>query len=159
MIPSISVINENYRSQLRSVSFEIVKDYELAKDVMQESLVKIWRNKDKFDSNKGTLYTWMRNIVTRTSLDVIRTKHFKTSREMLPDNTSAFNINITQIDFDLMLKSIDTKFAFIIRKIYLEGFGEQQISTIHNIPLGTVKSRKRAGLRELRKIYKNEKYN
>ena len=159
MIPSISDINENYGSQLRHISFGIVKDYELAKDVMQDSLIKIWKNKDKFDSNKGTLYTWMRNIVTRTSLDLVRTKHFKTSRELMPEQSLSLNINTARIDSELILKSINPKYSFIINEIYLKGYTEEQISKIHNIPLGTVKSRRRSGLRELRKIYRNEKYN
>ena len=70
----IKYINENYGRQLYTVALSIVNDYEVAKDIMQDSLVKIWKNQHKFNKGKGALWTWMRSIVSRTAIDHFRTR-------------------------------------------------------------------------------------
>ena len=151
-------INDNYKRQLSDVAYQIVKDYELTKDVVQDSFVKIWKNQHKFDESKGALFTWMRNIVVRTAIDATRTKFFKTSREEMPKHvSSSYNhdkIDVGNMDVKTILNSIKFKYAFIVEKIVIEGFSEEQIAEKYRIPIGTVKSRKRIGLRELRKLYK-----
>jgi RNA polymerase sigma-70 factor (ECF subfamily) len=152
-------INDNYKRQLSDVAYQIVKDCELTKDVIQDSFVKIWKNQHKFDESKGALFTWMRNIVVRTAIDAARTKFFKTSREEMPKHiSSSYNcgkIDVGNMDVKTILNSIEFKYAFVIEKIVIEGFSERQLAKEYGMPLGTVKTRKQIGLRELRKLYKS----
>ena len=156
---NMSHINDNYKRQLSDVAYQIVKDFDLTKDVIQDSFVKIWKNQHKFDESKGALFTWMRNIVVRTAIDATRSKFFKTSREEMPKHvSSSYNhdkIDVGNMDVKTILNSIEFKYAFIVEKIVIEGFSEEQISQLYGMPIGTVKSRKRIGLRELRKLYKS----
>ena len=156
---NMSHINDNYKRQLSDVAYQIVKDFDLTKDVIQDSFVKIWKNQHKFDESKGALFTWMRNIVVRTAIDATRTKFFKTSKEEMPKHvSSSYNhdkIDVGNMDVKTILNSIEFKYAFIVEKIVIEGFSEEQISQLYGMPIGTVKSRKRIGLRELRKLYKS----
>jgi len=152
-------IDKNYGLTLRDVAYKIVKDYDLSKDVMQDSLVKIWKNQNKFDESKATLFTWMRNIVVRTAIDA--TRSIKTKQPFLTSpEASVFCKNSSQINTDVIdlhghINKLEFKYAFIIRQIYIHGFSEEQVSENYRIPLGTVKSRKKIGLRELKKIYKS----
>ena len=151
-------INDNYKRQLSDVAYQIVKDCELTKDVIQDSFVKIWKNQHKFDESKAGLFAWMRNIVVRTAIDATRTKFFKTSREEMPKHiSSSYNcdkIDVGNMDVKTILNSIEFKYAFVIEKMFIEGFSERQLAKEYGMPLGTVKTRKRIGLRELRKLYK-----
>lgn len=156
---NMSHINDNYKRQLSDVAYQIVKDFDLTKDVIQDSFVKIWKNQHKFDESKGALFTWMRNIVVRTAIDATRTKFFKTSKEEMPKHvSSSYNhdkIDVGNMDVKTILNSIEFKYAFIVEKIVIEGFSEEQISQLYGMSLGTVKTRKKIGLRELRKLYKS----
>ena len=119
-------INDNYKRQLSDVAYQIVKDCELTKDIIQDSFVKIWKSQHKFDESKGALFTWMRNIVVRTAIDAARTKFFKTSREEMPKHiSSSYNcgkIDVGNMDVKTILNSIEFKYAFIVEKIVIESF-------------------------------------
>jgi RNA polymerase sigma-70 factor (ECF subfamily) len=157
---NISHINDNYGKQLRAVAYDIVKDYDLAKDVFQNSLVKMWKNQHKFDESKGALFTWMRSIVVRSSIDSLRTKQkdqrFLASPEEAVFSKGVANINIDTIDLRENLNKLEFKYSFIIKELYLTGLTQAQIAKQYGIPLGTVKSRTKVGMRELRKIYLND---
>ena len=48
---------DHYSGALFSVILKIVKDEELAADVLQDSFLKIWRNIASYSREKGTLFT------------------------------------------------------------------------------------------------------
>jgi len=69
-----SYLYDNYSGALLSIICNIVKDQELANDVLQEVFVKIWRQIESYDSSKGRLFTWMLNIARNASIDTVRSK-------------------------------------------------------------------------------------
>lgn len=159
MTIDIGKVDEDYGRQLRNVAYQIVKDYDLAKDVMQESLIKIWKNQSKYDKSKSGLWTWMRTIVTRTALDYYRTR--SNSRKLIEPSedyvlSKGFEIiNIETIDLHTIIGKLKPKYSLILEEHCIKGFTQSQISKTHGIPLGTVKSRLKIGLRELKLIYKD----
>ena len=64
--------------------------------------------------------------------------------------------NTDYIDLDCMLGKLDLKSRVCIYYSYVKGFTNKEISTMFEIPITTVKSRKSIGLRELRKMYKTK---
>ena len=52
----------HYRGSLYNIITQIIPDMETANDVLQEVLVTIWQNIDKYDAQKGRLYTWLLNL-------------------------------------------------------------------------------------------------
>jgi len=154
MVIDIEKVNRDYGRQLYVVVLDIVKDYELAKDVMQESLIKIWRNQSKYDKSKAGLWAWMRAIVVRASLDQVRSKYYNSSKLDMY-RFGNLSLNTDTIDFYTILDKLEPKYSFIIKEHCIKGFTQVQISETHNIPLGTVKTRLKIGLRELKLIYKD----
>ena len=57
------------------------------------------------------------------------------------------------IDIQKHISQLDQKYQEVIELLYFKGFTQSQASELLNIPLGTVKSRLKIGLRELKKIY------
>ena len=45
-----------------TVIVSILQDKELANDILQEVFIKIWRQIEQYDPEKGRLFTWMVNI-------------------------------------------------------------------------------------------------
>ena len=60
------------------------------------------------------------------------------------------------MDIKKHLKSLDPKYQIVLNALFFEGMTQQEASDELEIPLGTIKSRLKIGLRELKKIYDPE---
>src|ERR1700760_506121 len=72
---------ENYSGALYNIVLSIVQDKELANDVLQEVFIKIWRQIEQYDPQKGRLFTWMVNISRNASIDTLRSKGYHTQKQ------------------------------------------------------------------------------
>ncbi len=151
---------ENYSGALRSIIFNIVNDDELANDVLQEVFIKIWRQIDSYDSTKGRLFTWMLNISRNASIDTVRSKSFQNSRqnrELTEDVYRSGGSSETNTDLMGLRKMVHTlkdEYKVLVELAYFQGYTQDEISKSLGIPLGTVKTRLRNALIQLRNIIK-----
>jgi RNA polymerase sigma-70 factor (ECF subfamily) len=161
---AFSYLYDNYSGALYGVIYKMVEDRELAEDILQEAFLKIWKNFFNYDNLKGRLFTWMLNITRNLTIDTIRSKGYrKQGKIQNTDNavdniTSNANANET---FDALgirnhLTLLKDNQKQIIDLAYFEGFTQDEISKQLGIPLGTVKTRMRAAIMELRKILQNK---
>jgi len=155
----IAIIYDQYAAALYGVVFRIVQSEEVAQDVMQDAFVKIWKKGMTYDSTKGTLFTWLLNITRNTAIDKLRSAGFrKRGKNQSIDahvytKVSSRGTNPDEIGVKELLNNLDDKYREIIDMIYFSGFTQKEVSEELNIPLGTVKTRLRIGLRELREIF------
>jgi RNA polymerase sigma factor (sigma-70 family) len=155
----IAVIYDQYAPALYGVVVRIVQSEEIAQDVMQDAFVKIWKKGTTYDSTKGTLFTWLLNITRNTAIDKIRSAGFRKSEKNqnidnhLHNKISNRGTNPDEIGVKELLNNLDDKYRDIIDMIYFRGFTQKEVSEELGIPLGTVKTRLRIGLRELRGIF------
>lgn len=151
---------DNYSGALFSVISAIVPDKDLAADVLQEVFVKIWKQIESYDNLKGRLFTWMMNIARNSSIDVLRSKNYQNSKqnreltENVDDAGGVVNTNIEKIGLRKIVTQLKQEYKILVELSYFEGFTQEEISTLLNIPLGTVKTRLRAALIQLREIVK-----
>jgi RNA polymerase sigma-70 factor (ECF subfamily) len=144
----------------------MVTSKEISEDLLQETFIKIWKNKHTYNVSKGTLFTWMLNIARNTAIDYIRShrnQFYKRivndevwQNEYLQPGTETGNIS-DRIDY-LSLKRkttmLDKKYSIIIDLIYFEGCTFEQVAKLLNLPIGTVKTRGRMALTLLKKAYR-----
>ena len=156
----ISIIYDNYAPALYGVVLRIVRSEEIAEDVMQDSFLKIWKNGQQYNSSKGTLFTWLLNIARNTAIDKTRSANFRRSNKIQPVDDFVNNKESTTgtikpelIGVKELVNNLDSKYKEVIDLIYFNGFTQQEVSDHLNIPLGTVKSRIRIALRELKGIF------
>jgi len=159
---AIEMLYDDYAAALYGVVFRIVLSEELAQDVLQESFVKIWKNGQQYNRSKGTLFTWILNIARNTAIDSTRSKHYRGNgkvqnlENIVGKQEKEFDeIKINQIDLLQHVNNLQEKYRTVIKLVYLQGHTQQEVTEILEIPLGTVKSRIKIGLRELRKIYRD----
>jgi RNA polymerase sigma-70 factor (ECF subfamily) len=151
---------DNYAGALKSIIVNIVLEEELANDVLQEVFIKIWRQMDSYDSSKGRLFTWMLNISRNAAIDTVRSRQFQNSRknqELTEDVYSAGGTNEQQTDHIGLRKLVHLlkdEYKLLIDLSYFQGYTQDEISKMLGIPLGTVKTRLRAALIQLREIIK-----
>lgn len=155
---AISLLYDNYADTLLGVAYKVVRDEELAQDVLQESLVKIWKKADSYDPTKAKLFTWLFRITRNTAIDKLRSANTKSDKEIQMDVSDVYSLGVESIRPEFMdvqenLDKIEDKYQIVLDALFFQGMTQQEASDELKIPLGTIKSRLKIGLRELRKIY------
>jgi RNA polymerase sigma-70 factor (ECF subfamily) len=153
---AFAYLYDNYSGALYGIISSIVIDKEISNDVLQNVFINIWRKIESYDASKGRLFTWMLNIARNASIDEIRSKGYKDSQknQSLSDNVDiAGAVTGPAID-DVGLKKVLTKLKGELRILvdmsYFQGFTHEEIAKVLNMPLGTVKTRIRSALIQLR---------
>ena len=153
---------DNYSASLYTIISQIVNDVELANDVLQEVFINIWRKIESYDSTKGRLFTWMLNIARNASIDTLRSKGYQNSRknQVLPEregwniDNQMSQMNVDNIGFKKVLEKLRPEHRVLIELAYFKGYTHEEIAEIEEIPLGTVKTRIRNALLQLREHVK-----
>jgi RNA polymerase sigma-70 factor, ECF subfamily len=157
----IDLIYEKYADALYGVIQKIINNEHDAEDVLQTSLVKIWKNGATYDSNKGRLFTWMLNICRNTALDKIKSKgsrNEKSNRDIdiatnYIDSKQNENLNIETLDIKKQVNQLPADQKTLIDLMYFKGHTQAEIAEIVDIPLGTVKTKLRSAILSLRTIF------
>ncbi|WP_445955891.1 RNA polymerase sigma factor [Yeosuana sp.] len=155
---AITLLYDYYADAIYGVILKIISDEEIAQDVLQETFIKIWKNSKKYDSGKAKLFTWLYRIAYNSAIDKTRSLKNKTKNEVQIETSSVYRITSNELNQDVLdiqkhLSSLDEKYQIVINALFFEGMTQQEASEELNIPLGTIKSRLKIGLRELKKIY------
>lgn len=158
---AFNVLYKSYSSALYGVILKIVRTDPPAEDVLQEAFTKIWKKIHQYEPQKGTLFTWMLNIARNTGIDTIRAKSFKNNLSTTDVAEQAKNIDKNEqthfkpeyIGVKETAQKLKPEHYELIELIYFQGYSQSEAAEKLNIPLGTVKSRVKSAMAELRKIY------
>ena len=157
---AFNYLYDHYSGSLYSVISGIVPDRELANDLLQEVFVKIWRQIESYDNTKGRLFTWMLNVARNASIDAIRSKNFQQSQQNreLTENVyeagGSVQINTDKIGLRKIVHKLKDEYRVLVELSYFEGYTQDEISKMLKIPLGTVKTRLRSALIQLKEVIK-----
>jgi len=149
---------DNYSGALFQLIVSIIPDREIAKDVLQDVFIKIWNQISSYDASKGRLFTWMLNISRNASIDKLRNKSYKNAQKNRAFTEDVYDaggkeiINIDHIGLRRMVHTLKEEWKEPLELSYFQGFTQEEISKMLNLPIGTIKTRLRAALKELRKI-------
>lgn len=157
---AFSYLYDNYAPALNGVIFRLVEDKSLSEDILQEAFLKIWNNFSSYDNSKGRLFTWMMNLTRNLTIDTLRSKGYKKQSKISGDENSVNNLQDTSSGiekFDTLgirkqLENLKPDQRLVIDLAYFKGLTQDEISKEIGIPLGTVKTRMRTAILELRKI-------
>ncbi|WP_299227196.1 RNA polymerase sigma factor [uncultured Psychroserpens sp.] len=158
---AINLLYENYADSLYGVILKVTINEEIAQDALQETFVKVWKNAKKYDSKKAKLFTWLYRIAKNTAIDKLRSFNNRFEKEVQIDNSNVYILPTGSLNQDVLdLKShvarLDEKYQIVLKALFFEGMTQQEASEELDIPLGTIKSRLKIGLRELKKVYDPE---
>ena len=155
----------NYSGALYGVIIRIVRYEEEANEVLQDVFVKIWNSIKSFDDKKASLYTWMLNIARNAAIDRLKSKSFQNDlqNQSIPDFVSdgvglSTEQNHEFNEVGKMVNTLKEDYRILINKAYFGGLTQEEIAEELQIPLGTVKTRTRAALLELKEILKEFKF-
>jgi RNA polymerase sigma-70 factor, ECF subfamily len=155
---AMAQLYDRYSSIVYSVALRVLGDTGGAEDVVQDVFMQLWRNPAAFDSSRGSLPAWLAVIARNRAIDAIRKRH--------PEDDIAETI--VSVEPDL---AGETERARAIEKVrgtlgtmpapqrdalelaFFEGLTHSEIAEKTGEPLGTIKTRIRAGLLALRKAF------
>lgn len=151
----------NYRGSLYNVILQLIPDKETASDVLQEVLVTVWQQIDKYDAAKGKLFTWLVRLTRNAAINKLRSKVYKSQAKNESLDNYVISIeknnqetdNVNRIGLRKQVHQLREEYKNVIELSYYNGFTQEEIARALNIPLGTVKTRLRSALLELRKQF------
>jgi len=152
---------DHYSPALYGIALKVVNDETIAGDVLQEIFLKIWRGIERYDSDKGRLFTWMVNIARNTAIDTLRSKAHKMGQKAselggngLASDHLAIHPSVDHLGLVKVVEQLSREQRVIIDLAYYKGCTQEEIAKILDIPLGTVKTRMRNAIIQLRNILK-----
>lgn len=155
---AINLLYKHYANSLYGVILKVVQNEAIAQDALQETFVKVWKNSSKYNPEKAKLFTWLFRIAKNTAIDKLRSYNKRFHKEIQINTTNVYMLptacfNQEVMDIQQHVNSLKDKYKVVINALYFEGLTQQEASEALQIPLGTVKSRVKIALRELKKIY------
>lgn len=163
---ALAFIYDRYRLILFGLILRILHDRQEAEDVLQETFLQVWRRAADFDATRGRVFTWLVTIARSRALDRLRTlgSRARTAEQVVahsPQDQAG----------DAAKEAVKSEQGKIVRQAltelpeeqkrtlflaYFEGLTQSEIAARLGDPLGTVKTRMRAGLMKLREVLRQD---
>ncbi len=153
---ALDYLYEHYSEALYGIIFRTTNHKEIAEETLHDVFIKIWEQVDQFDEKRGTLFTWMYRIARNKAIDARRSRDFKSQEKStdITDYVDMFESAPGKENY-IGLKEILTKIGKQCKKLiqlnFFMGYSHAEISENENIALGTVKTRLRNCLKDIRK--------
>lgn len=149
-----------YCKSISGVINTIVKDVEVTEEITQDVFLKAWNNAASYSPNKGRFFTWLLNIARNAAIDYTRSKKYKQSQQ---NQTSDFFVDILETHDDLnsstnaiglkeMVEKLGDTCKSLIELLYFKGYTQVEASEELNMPLGTIKTKNKSCIGQLRSV-------
>ncbi len=161
---ALEVLYARYSRVVYSFSLRIVADPLLAEEILQEVFFRVWQQGAGFQSNRGSLITWLLSITHNLSIDEVRKRNRRPQRADSEDPDLVLGSVADEganIEEEVWLSGVRGAIASALRQLpreqsdvielaYFRGLTQREIAEALGQPLGTVKTRMRLGLQKLR---------
>jgi RNA polymerase sigma factor (sigma-70 family) len=155
---ALQFVYQRTAAKLFGVCLRILPDKIEAEDVVQEAYVTVWRRAGTFDPDRGSPIAWLAAIARNKAIDRLRggTRRMKPLEDAVdiadvtPSALSAVITNETHRRLMECIDGLDARDASAIRETFLDGATYEKLASRLSIPLGTIKSRIRRSLTQLR---------
>jgi RNA polymerase sigma-70 factor (ECF subfamily) len=154
-------IYNRFSSALLGTIIKWVKDGGVAENLLQDVFVKAWRGNFQYDATKGRLFTWLYNISRNVCIDYLRSKGYKISKAaLLSEDMSAlfaekrtFENTTDTIGLHKFVGLLRKEEKEIIKMVYFKGYTQREVAEKLGLPLGTVKTRVKMAIENLRSFF------
>ncbi len=158
---ALEVIYTRYGRACYSLSRRIVNDESLARDVVQEVFLALWRGAGRYDPGRGGFSTWLLSLTHHKAVDLVRREENLRKRRTTMDvlerrESDAPGVHdqawssLRQERVRDALKTLPEPQREALSLAYFGGYTQREIAGLTGTPLGTVKTRMLAGMRRMR---------
>ena len=163
---AIEMLYERYGRLAYSLAFRVLNDGHAAEDVVQDAFVSMWRRGSTYRPDRGSLRSWTCAIVHNRALDRLRGRSGRarldlpleraSARDTVPDTWETVAAELERDHIRQALEDLPVEQRQTIELAYYSGYSQREISSLMQVPLGTVKGRTRMALRKLRALVEEE---
>ena len=137
----------------------LLGDRAAAEDVVQEALIRAWRNPDVLTNGKGSTRGWLLTVVRNLVIDRVRARAARPQEvdedpEFHPAVGDHADLVATSVTVRDALTSLSEDHRLVLDQLYLQGRSLGEAAAALGVPTGTVKSRSYYALRALRDVVK-----
>lgn len=157
-ISAFEKLYEMYSENILGVINTIVKNPERAQEICQDVFVKIWDKADTYNPAKGRFFTWVLNVARNAAIDEVRSKSHKQQKRNLStdyfvgmlEGSEDLQSKVDTIGLRKLVANLKEKCVQLINLLYFQGFTQKEAAEELNIPIGTVKTRNRSCISQIR---------
>lgn len=149
-----------YCNSISGVINNIVKNEEVVQEITQDVFIKAWNNAESYSFKKGRFFTWLLNIARNAAIDYTRSKKYKQSKQnqnadyfvdIIASNDN-LDAKVNAIGLRKFVDKLTDTCKSVIELLYFKGYTQAEASEELDMPLGTIKTRNRTCIGNLRKI-------
>jgi RNA polymerase sigma-70 factor (ECF subfamily) len=144
-----------------SVAYRMVGDRVAAEDISQEAFLSIWRSRQRYAAERGSVRTWVLGVVHHRAIDSLRRnvvhQRRRASAEGIEERFEAperTDVEVARREDARQVRgaldSLPEEQSRVIELAYFGGFSHSEIAEMLETPVGTIKGRMRLGLDKLR---------
>jgi RNA polymerase sigma factor (sigma-70 family) len=157
---SAVVFVRRYQKRVFGLARSMIGDDGIAEDVAQEAMIRVWRHAPVFDARRGSVATWVLTIAKNLAIDALRLRRAiptdpdtfgalgLVSVENSPEDRAERPDRTPGLAAGLAAMPSEQRRALLLAAVY--GRTAAEIAEQEAIPLGTAKTRIRAGMTKLR---------
>ena len=157
-----------YGNELVRLAFSYVKDAEIAKDIVQNTFVKCYKNLDSFRFD-AQIKTWLYRITINECKDYLKSWNYKmvqvksfiheTAKSILPSTEKAVIDKFNKEEIKSTISSLPKVYREVVYLYYYNSLSTEEIAKVLNIPMNTVKTRLRRAKQRLHTVIKEAELN
>jgi RNA polymerase sigma-70 factor (ECF subfamily) len=158
---ALGELYDHHATLLYTLILRITRSPSDAQDVLQETLLIVWRRSERYDATLGSPAAWLVRIARNRAIDrwrangrvpcvPVRGEDVAICSAPAPDVLAARDERATAINS--ALARLPREQRDLIELAFFEGYTHSELAERCDLPLGTVKSRMRAGLTALRPL-------
>ena len=156
---ALAELYDRYRGILFGLLVRILNSREEAEDVLQEVFLQVWRQAADFDEKRGKPFTWLVTLARSRGIDRLRSLGARDRVAQASTREASEEVSDAAIDTfrseqrELVTSALaqlpeEQKSPLVLA--YFDGLTQSEIAAKLGAPLGTVKTRMRAGMIKLR---------
>lgn len=150
---ALRTIYDREAARMMGVAMRILRRKDLAEDATHEAFLRVWRGARSFDPARGTARAWLFAIVRNQALTVLRREQRFDADTLDESHQPDLAVAISRLPESSALRrclqQLDAGRRSAIVLAYVHGFSHGELAGRLGVPLGTVKSWVRRGLRSL----------
>lgn len=153
-----------YSSLVYSAALRIVRDTQIAEDMVQEIFLRLWRKPESYTATRGKFATWLTSVSRNRAVDEVRSRGRRYRHETASPEEQERELPGPGTDDPALTAELSDQRRLIVTALshlpaeqrqtielaYFGGLTQQEISERLDQPLGTVKTRIRLGMQKLR---------
>ncbi|MBA2506689.1 MAG: sigma-70 family RNA polymerase sigma factor [Thermoleophilaceae bacterium] len=159
---AFEVLYDRHGGPSFSLAYRMAGNRVTAEDIVQDAFLSIWRSRERYRGERGSVRTWILGIVHHRAIDALRRNlvhdRRRASSEGIEERHEARELTDVEAarreetrTVRAALKELPDDQLRVVELAYYGGFTHTQIADMLDAPVGTVKGRMRLGLAKMRR--------